>query len=42
MGVQITLRTGVVGLPGRVMGLLGLSEEWLDAEEAENSVWWDG
>ncbi|KAL1650511.1 hypothetical protein SLS61_005977 [Didymella pomorum] len=34
-GVQIALRTGVLGLPERVMDILGLGKEWLDSEEAK-------
>lgn len=34
-GVQIALRTGVFGLPGKVMELLDLGKEWLDTEEAK-------
>ena len=34
-GVQIALRTGVLGLPGKVMGLLGLGRDWLDREEGK-------
>lgn len=31
----MALRTKVIGLPGKVMRLLGLGKEWLDTEEAE-------
>jgi hypothetical protein len=34
-GVQIALRTGVLGLPERVVELVGLGKEWLDTEEAK-------
>ncbi|KAJ4381427.1 hypothetical protein N0V86_003778 [Didymella sp. IMI 355093] len=34
-GVQTALRTGVLGLPERVMELVGLGKEWLDTEEAK-------
>ncbi|KAJ4337333.1 hypothetical protein N0V95_008364 [Ascochyta clinopodiicola] len=34
-GVQIALRTGVFGLPGKVMELLDLGKEWLDTEDAK-------
>ncbi|KAF3045784.1 hypothetical protein E8E11_006472 [Didymella keratinophila] len=34
-GVQIALRTEVLGLPERVMEILGLGKEWLDTDEAK-------